>query len=147
MKNTAIGLVALLLLISSHRALANETHGHTKKGSALEAPATLSEIFLEVDKSLAALDRAVVKGDLHRIHEVAFETRDLFLTIPPKATSLSDKGKRDLQKSLKKIRQQAALLDKYGDAGNARMTKVVLGKFKSEIQSIKNYIMMGLKQN
>ena len=145
MKNIAIGLVALSLLISSYGALADGPRGHTGKGGALEVQATISEIFAEVDKRLAALDRAVEKGDLHRIHEIAFETRDLLLTTPPKATSLSDKGKRDLQKSLKKIRQQAALLDKYGDAGNTRMTKVVLGKFKSEIQSIKK--MMGTKQN
>ena len=147
MTNITIGLLALSLLIFSDSALEGDPRGHTGKGTGQQAPATISEIFAAVDKRLAALDRAVVKGDLHRIHEVAFETRDLLLTIPPKATSLSDKGKSDLQKSLKKIRQQAALLDKYGDAGNARMTKVVLGKFKSEIQSIKNYIMMGLKQN
>ena len=147
MKHIAIGLVALLLLISSHRALPNEPQGHTGKESELHAPNTISEIFSEVDKRLAALDRAVEKGNLHSVHKIAFETRDLLLATSPKATSLSDEGKSNLKKSLKKIRQQATLLDKYGDAGNARMTKVVLGKFKSEIQSIKNYIMMGLKQN
>jgi len=145
MTNIFIGLVALSLLISAHSALADEGHEHTGKGSVHQASDAIAEIFSEVDKRLAALDRTLEKGDLHRVHEIAFETRDLLLTTPLKATSLSDKRKSDLQKSLKKIRQQAALLDKYGDAGNARMTKVVLGKFKTEIQSIKK--MMGTKQN
>jgi hypothetical protein len=146
MKSIFISLVSLSLLISSHTAMASDPHGKHGKSGDLQAPATMSEIFSEVDKRLATLDRTVEKGDLHRVHQIAFETRDLLLAIPGKAT-LSDKNKGNLAKSLKKIGQQAALLDKYGDAGNARMTKVVLKKFKSEIALIKNHITTGTNQN
>jgi hypothetical protein len=84
MKSIFISLVSLSLLISSHTAMASDPHGKHGKSGDLQAPATMSEIFSEVDKRLATLDRTVEKGDLHRVHQIAFETRDLLLAIPGK---------------------------------------------------------------
>ena len=99
-------------------------------------PATAGEIFTAVDAKLADLDKTIAAKALDKVHATAFEIRDLLLALPEK-TTLSEPEKKALDASLGRIKQQAGLLDKYGDAGDLVQTKAVFGKFKEEIEKIK----------
>jgi hypothetical protein len=115
-----------------------------QSGGKMNIPTSVGEIFQAVDERLKTLDQLIKEGGLLRVHGVAFETRDLLFALPSKATALSEQQKKNLKTHLKKIRQQAALLDKYGDAKNANMTKAVFRKFQAEIRAIKSLIGMAV---
>lgn len=117
---------------------AHGEHGHAE-GKA-EIPATAAAIFDEVDEHLEQLDGVVASGKLGGVHELAFDIRDMLLALPEKATGLSPDNSKALATSLGKIKQQAGLLDKFGDAGDAAQTKVVLSKFKAEIERVKGLV-------
>lgn len=117
---------------------AHEASEPTSKTVAI--PATVQGIFDEVTKSLATLDKLVAAKDLDNVHEQAFTARDLLLALPDKAKDLSAEAKTSLTASLARIKQQATLLDKYGDAGDAAQVKAVLAKFKEEIEKIKKTV-------
>ena len=134
MKRVILAFCFIVLLSFDNSGYAQ--HGH---GSKVKIPDTISEMMHAVDEHLGALDQLIVKGELHRVHKIAFETRDLLFALPAKV-SPSELEEIKLNTSLKKIKQQAGLLDKYGDAGNARLTKVVLKKFKEEIETLKTYV-------
>lgn len=103
----------------------------------MEIPDTAAGILKAVDEHVKELDEVVVGGKLDQVHELAFAVRDMLAALPGKLHELPKDVSTTLNTSLGKIRQQAELLDKYGDSGNAAQTKAVLGKFKAEIDSIK----------
>jgi hypothetical protein len=112
--------------------------GHEPGDKAKTAvPATAGEILTAVDMQLADLDKTVAAKALDKVHVMAFTIRDLLLALPEKTGSLPAPGKTALAASLGKIKQQAGLLDKYGDAGDLAQTTAVLAKFKEEIAKIK----------
>lgn len=113
-------------------------HGHAD--GKVEIPATVDGIFDEVTEHLGELDKVVASGKLDGVHEIAFDIRDMLLALPGKAKALSAENQKALGTSLSKIKQEAALLDKFGDAGDAAQTKAVLAKYKTEIETIKKLI-------
>lgn len=111
---------------------------HEPEGKAQTAtPATAGEILAKVDVQLADLDKTITAKELDKVHVTAFAIRDLLLALPEKTGDLPAEGKTALTASLKKIKQQAGLLDKYGDAGDLAQTTAVFGKFKEEVEKIK----------
>jgi len=112
--------------------------GHESTGSSkVTVPATVAEILTAVDLQIADLEKTITANALDKVHVTAFSIRDLLLALPEKASALSPIGKATLTSSLSKIKQQAGLLDKYGDAGDLAQTKAVFVKFKDEIEKIK----------
>jgi hypothetical protein len=111
--------------------------GHEEK---MEIPDTAELIITEVDEHLEALDTVVAGGKLDQVHGIAFAVRDMLLALPGKLADLPPDVSTSLETSLGKIQQQAELLDKYGDSGNAAQTQTVLGKFKTEIEGIKKLV-------
>jgi len=116
-----------------------DDHGH---GHAAEVaiPATLDALLSEVDKRVTAMDAAITGNKLAKVHSEAFAARDLIAAIPKMVGSLSDGDSKALSASVARIRQQAGLLDKFGDAGDAAQTKAVLAKFKAEIAAIRKMV-------
>jgi hypothetical protein len=110
-------------------------HGHSE-GHA-DIPDSADGIFDAVAQHMTELDEVVASGELDGVHEIAFNIRDLLLALPAKSEGLSPEQSKSLGSSLKKIKQQAGLLDKFGDAGDAAQTKTVLEKFKTEISAIR----------
>ncbi|MBA4367791.1 MAG: hypothetical protein C0403_09155 [Desulfobacterium sp.] len=100
-------------------------------------PATASEIFTAVDMRVKDLENIIAANTLEKVHVAAFEIRDLLLALPEKPNTLSEEGKKALKSSLRIIKQQAGLLDKYGDANDMAQTKAVFRKYKEEIEKIK----------
>lgn len=124
----------------SPAAFAQQGHekGHeTPAAEQAATPATAGEILAAVDTRLAELDQTIAAGELEKVHVTAFAIRDLLLTLPEKAGELPAESKTALTSSLARIKQQAGLLDKYGDAGDQAQTKAVFGKFQAEIAKIK----------
>lgn len=103
----------------------------------MKIPDKATEILKAVDEHVRELDEVVAGGKLDQVHELAFSVRDMLAALPEKLHELPKDVSTTLDTSLGKIRQQAELLDKYGDSGNAAQTKAVLVKFKAEIDSIK----------
>ena len=100
-------------------------------------PATAGEILTAVDTLLADLDKTIAAKALDKVHVTAFAIRDLLLALPEKTGAMPAEGKKALGASLGKIKQQAGLLDKYGDAGDLAQTTAVFAKFKEEVAKIK----------
>lgn len=112
--------------------------GHDPGGKVHTAiPATAGEILAAVDAQLADLDKTIAAKALDKVHVTAFTIRDLLLALPEKTGDLAAPGKAALAAGLGKIKQQAGLLDKYGDAGDLAQTTAVFAKFKEEIEKIK----------
>jgi hypothetical protein len=135
-KNMKIVLACLPLVIVSICAFAQQGHESTEN-TKMTVPATVSEIFATVDVRITDLEKTIEANALDKVHITAFEIRDLLLALPEKPNSLSAEGKTALSSSLNRIKQQAGLLDKYGDTGDLAQTKAVFGKFKDEIEKIK----------
>jgi hypothetical protein len=115
-----------------------DAHGHPHEKP--KVPDTIDGIFKEVSARLILLDKTLADKKLGDVHGIAFEIRDLMLALPDKATDLAADKKTALTDGLKKIKQEAGLLDKYGDAGDATQTKTVLAKFKTDIESVRKLV-------
>jgi hypothetical protein len=100
-------------------------------------PKDAREIFNLADASTYALEQAVLTNQLSKVHGIAFETRDVLHFLPAKSTELSQEQQAGLAAGLKRIDRMAALLDKYGDAGDAAQTRQVLDKFAAEIAALR----------
>lgn len=112
-------------------------HGHDEP---VAIPATVAEILAAVDRHVAAIDRAIVSGALAKVHGEAFAARDLLAALPEKVNGLSAADAKTLATAVGRIRQQAGLLDKFGDAGDAAQTRAVLARFKQEIAGIRQQL-------
>jgi len=116
----------------------SDDHGHSHDEVAI--PATLEALLSEVDARIAAIEAAITGNQLAKVHDEAFAARDLIAAIPGKVDSLSDGESKALSASIARIKQQAGLLDKFGDAGDAAQTKAVMAKFKAEIATIRKMV-------
>lgn len=103
-------------------------------------PATIAEILAAADQRVAAIDRAIAEGSLAGVHGEAFAARDLLAALPEKVSGLDPEAAKALDAAIGRIRQQAALLDKFGDAGDAAQTRAVLARFKKEIAGIRQQV-------
>ena len=133
---TAVCL-ALGLMAGLGPAISAQQHHEPGSKAHQTTPATVGEILTAVDAKLADLDGTITAKALDKVHVTAFAIRDLLLTLPEKTGPLPEPEKKALAASLTKIKQQAGLLDKYGDAGDFAQTSAVFGKFKEEIEKIK----------
>lgn len=99
-------------------------------------PANAEAAMLEVDNSLEKLENVAHFGPLHKVHELAFNVRDLLMQLPKIAPSLDAEKKAKLDMSLKRVGSFAGLLDKYGDAKDAEQTQALFPRFKAEVAAI-----------
>ena len=116
-------------------------HGQPHGGDEPVAiPATSDEILATVDRRVAAIDQAIADGKLAKVHGDAFAARDLLTALPGKVDGLNPAEAKALDAAIGRIRQQAGLLDKFGDAGDAAQTRAVLARFKTEIAGIRQQV-------
>ncbi len=138
---TAAAFVVALLpaAIANAQPSAADSHGYGRE-VAVEIPATIAEILAAVDQRVAAIDQAIVGGNLAKVHGEAFAARDLLAVLPEKVAGLNEAEAKALDAAIGRIRQQAGLLDKFGDAGDAAQTRAVLARFKTEIAGIRQQV-------
>ncbi|MDG4551905.1 MAG: hypothetical protein P9F19_01745 [Candidatus Contendobacter sp.] len=116
-------------------------HGQPHGGDEPVAiPATVDGILAAVDQRVAAIDQALAAGKLAKVHREAFAARDLLAALPGKVAGLGPAETKALDAAIGRIRQQAGLLDKFGDAGDAVQTRAVLARFKTEIAGIRQQV-------
>ena len=121
-------------------ASAAEHEQHNGHDEPAAIPATVTEILAAVDQRVAAIDQAIAGGNLAKVHGEAFVARDLLAALPEKVASLNEAETKALDAAIGRIRQQAGLLDKFGDAGDAAQTRAVLARFKTEIAGIRQQV-------
>ncbi len=140
---TAAAFVMALLSTAIANAQSNAAGGHGQPSGhevAVEIPATIDGILAAVDQRVTALDQAVAAGKLAKVHSEAFAARDLLAALPEKVAGLNPTEAKALAAAIGRIRQQAGLLDKFGDAGDAAQTRAVLARFKTEIAGIRQQV-------
>lgn len=116
-------------------------HGQPHGGDEPVAiPATVDGILAAVDQRVAAIDQAIADGKLAKVHGEAFAARDLLAALPEKVGGLGEAKAKALAAAIGRIRQQAGLLDKFGDAGDVAQTRAVLARFKQEIAGIRQQV-------
>lgn len=111
-------------------------HDHGHESVPVVIPETIEELLAQVNECVSAIEAAITNEKLDAVHAQAFAARDLLVALPEKATGLSAEESKSLATSLARIKQQAKLLDKFGDSGDGNQTSLVLKKFKSEIEAI-----------
>ncbi|MBK8508231.1 MAG: hypothetical protein V9G63_00525 [Candidatus Competibacter sp.] len=138
---TAIALAVALLsaAIGNAQPSAPGSHGRGHD-EPVAIPATGAAILAAADQRVAAIDRAIADGKLAGVHAEAFAARDLLVALPQKVGGLGEAEAKALAAAIGRIRQQAALLDKFGDAGDVAQTRAVLARFKTEIAGIRQQV-------
>jgi hypothetical protein len=121
----AMGLCAAIGFtgLTTSTALAQEGHEH-KAGEA-KIPDTVEGIWKEIHEHHAELKEIVEKKQLEKVHETAFEIRDLAKALVPKAPA--DK-KTQVEGTVKNIAKLAEDLDASGDAKDQAKTEANLKK-------------------
>ncbi|HRD66704.1 MAG TPA: hypothetical protein PKY50_11170 [Candidatus Competibacter sp.] len=143
--NLRMFTVATLVVALLPAAIANaqpgaaDSHGYGREAAA-EIPATIDGILAAVDQRVAAIDQAIADKKLATVHGEAFAARDLLAALPEKMTGLNPAEAKALDAAIGRVRQQAALLDKFGDAGDVAQTRTVLARFKIEIAGIRQQV-------
>ncbi len=128
-----VGGFSLVFAQQSHQPLAEK---------ATTDPTTVEDILANVDLQLTALNKVIIAKELDKVHVIAFAIRDLLLLLPQKQSDLGPQKKTALITSLNNIKQQATLLDKFGDSNNLAQTKKVFTKFEDEIGKIKEILIL-----
>ena len=122
----AIGFTGL----GTTNALAEEGHEH-KVGEKVKIPETVEGIWKEIHAHHAELKGIVEKKQLDKVHEAAFEIRDLSKALVPKAPV--DK-KTQVESTVKNIARLAENLDASGDANDQAKTEANLKKLDGLIK-------------
>lgn len=98
---------------------------HEEHGEKMKIPDTVEGIWKEIHEHHAELKEIVEKKQLEKVHETAFEIRDLAKALVPKAPA--DK-KTQVEGAVKNIAKLAEDLDKSGDGGDQAKTEANLKK-------------------
>lgn len=124
-----MGLCAAIGLFGAQNTFAQHDHKegekHEEKGGKAKIPDTVEGIFKEIHEHHAELKEIVEKKQLAKVHETAFEIRDLAKALVPKAPA--DK-KTQVEGTVKNISKLADDLDASGDANDQAKTEANLKK-------------------
>ncbi len=136
-----LGLITMFnLTVGICKAEEEQGNGHARKESGhveeeLKIPKDAKGIWKEINYRVAKLEETIKKGELNKVHIVAFEIRDLANALPEASEDIVPNNKRKYLKGyVKRIGQHAKNLDKYGDAGNAGKTKAEFEQFVKRLE-------------
>ena len=130
-----MGLCAVIGLFGTQKTFAQHDHKEGEKheghGGEAKIPDTVEGIFKEIHEHHAELKEIVEKKQLVKVHQTAFEIRDLAKALVPKAPA--DK-KTQVEGTVKNIAKLAGDLDESGDAKNQAKTEANLKKLDGLIK-------------
>jgi hypothetical protein len=136
-----LGLIAMFnLSVGICKAEGRQRQGHAveegeQATKELKIPKDANVIWKEINYRVAKLEEIIRKGELDKVHHVAFEISDLANALPKVSHDIIPDNKyKYLNGYVKRIRQHAKNLDKYGDAGNAGKTKVEFEQFVKRLE-------------
>ena len=114
-----------------------EAKEHEEAGEAITPAATSAGIWEQIAAEQKKLETAIQSGQLADVHHLAFGIRDLGVALAGKATGLAAVNAAKLQETVEHMKQSAAKLDEYGDAGNLGGVKEEYARFQQQLQSLK----------
>ncbi len=108
-----------------------------EKEEKMAIPKTAKEILVMADHHMMTLKSIINKKAWKDVHKQSFAVRDLLLALPAKLPKLSSDKKKKLTSLLNRIKQEAGLLDKYGDEGKGKDVAAIFKKFADDVGKIK----------
>ena len=115
-------------------ALAAEEHEH-KEGKE-EIPATAAGIWNEVREHEEELGKIITDKKLDKVHEVAFEIRDMVNALPDKSMDLPADKLSKVKSNAKYVADIAKRLDESGDANDQAGTEANFKKLQGLLKTI-----------
>lgn len=128
MKTRMMVVGFLVGVLVAGNVLAGDGHDHGKEGgkenkSHKAMPSSVSGIWGEIKEHEAMLMEIIAAGKLDKVHEAAFEIRDMVNALSEKSTSLAPENLENVKAGAGRVAEIASQLDKYGDAGDKTKTE------------------------
>ncbi len=101
-------------------------------------PDNAAAIVAEVKEHEAELGKLIAGKRLDKVHEVAFEIRDLVYALPDKSTDLAADKLNKIKADSKFVASLADRLDKSGDANDQAATESNFRKLQSPLKEIES---------
>ncbi len=130
-----VGLLGLALC-ALPSAWAEENHEH-KEGEA-KIPTTVGGIWAEVKEHEEMLAKTIADKKLDKVHEMAFEIRDLVAALPDKSKDLPAEKLAKVKANAKFVADLAKRLDESGDANDQAATEANFKKLQGILKSIES---------
>jgi hypothetical protein len=123
---------------SEEHQVSDASHGeHGGGGEAVTPASTASGIWRQIDDERAQLSSVINAGSLEQVHHHAFAIRDLVAALPNVSPHLSAAEKDRLAAGVKHVADEAADLDKAGDAGDLDATQKVLRALETTLADLR----------
>jgi len=127
-------LVLSMSFTISRLALAADEHEDNEV--ATKIPTTISGIWGEVKEGEANLSTIITDKKLDKVHEAAFEIRDLVNALPDKSIDLPADNLAKVKSNAKYVADIAKRLDESGDAGDQAGTEANFKKLQNFLKII-----------
>ena len=136
MKKTKLALILLALAVGAPVVPAVSAAGEPDHESAKAMiPATVAEIWKEVQAHEAELGKAIADQKLDGVHEFAFAIRDLVNALPEKSKLATDKLAK-LKSNARFVASLAGRLDESGDAKDQAGTEANFKKLQGILTAV-----------
>lgn len=112
----------------------HEEHGEKKHAD--KKPATVGGIWAEVQEHQEQLEKIIADKKLDKVHEVAFEIRDLVNALPGKSGKLDAGSLAKLKANAKFVADLAKRLDESGDSNDQAATEAHFKKLQGILKTI-----------
>lgn len=109
---------------------------HAQPKGAEKAPDTVAAIWAEVKEHEGALGKTVADKQLEKVHEAAFEIRDLVNALAEKTKGLAPDKLEKVKTNAKFVAQLAERLDKSGDSNDLAATQANFKKLQGILKTI-----------
>jgi rubrerythrin len=114
---------------------AAEEHEH-HEGKAEKIPDTVAGIWSEVKEHEEELGRIIADKKLDKVHEAAFEIRDMVNALPDKSKDLAADKLAKVKTNAKYVADIAKRLDESGDANDQAATEANFKKLQAFLKTI-----------
>jgi len=129
-------VIAVLSMSFALVRLASAVAEHEHKEGEEKIPATIGGIWAEVKEHEEQLGKIIAEKKLDKVHEVAFEIRDLVNALPDKSMDLPADKLARVKSNAKYVADIAKRLDESGDAGDQIVTKTNFEKLQGFLKTI-----------
>ncbi len=135
MKTKWFVIVALSMALTLAR-LASAAEEPEHREGETKIPATIGGIWAEVKEHEEELGKIIADKKLDKVHEAAFEIRDLVNALPDKSEDLSADNLGKVKSNARYVADIANRLDESGDAGDQAATEANFGKLQGFLKTI-----------
>ena len=133
---TKLFVIAVLSVVLAFTRFASADEEHEDKGGKVKIPATAADIWHEVRNHEEELRKNITDKKLDKVHEAAFEIRDLVNALPDKSKDLTADNLAKVKSNAKYVADITKRLDESGDAGDQVATETNFKKLKNLLKII-----------